>query len=359
MAFLKHWWVSIILLLFCIAISIFCANAAFVEQYYSLKIYPAIGYILRTIFGWLPFSLGDVLYACIAIWLIANSVRGVKCVVKKKYLKANFKTILNKIFIFGATIYIVFYIFWGINYNRIGIANQLSLQINAYTVKELKQINDVLVTKVNICKTALLLSTQAYPTNKNLYKKVDSAYVQLANVYPFLKYKPTAIKTSLWGWFGNYAGFTGYYNPFTGEAQVNTTGPKYTQGYTACHEVAHQLGYAKEMEANFVGYLAAHYSGDTLLLYSCYTSLLSYANRTLYFADTTSAMQYRRQLLPAVQADYKSVQQFNAAHKSIIEPIVGFVYNKFLQSNQQPLGLLSYDEVTAFLIAYYKKFGDI
>jgi hypothetical protein len=77
----------------------------------------------------------------------------------------------------------------------------------------------------------------------------------------------------LWGWLGNYVGFTGYYNPFTGEAQVNTTVPKFLQPFTASHEVAHQLGYAKEMEANFVGYLAASHSTDTLFRYSVYLDL--------------------------------------------------------------------------------------
>ena len=199
----------------------------------------------------------------------------------------------------------------------------------------------------------------SYPFTQQLYKRVLQAYQKAAVLYPFLSYKQVAIKTSLWGWFGNYAGFTGYYNPFTGEAQVNTLVPKYTQPFTACHEVAHQLGYAKEMEANFVGYLAALHSADTLLLYSTYTSLFSYANSTLYWADTALATQYRKQLTPAVLADYKESYLFNKAHQSFIEPLVAYVYGKFLQSNQQPNGILSYEEVTAFLVAYYKKFGSI
>ena len=50
-------------------------------------------------------------------------------------------------------------------------------------------------------------------------------------------------------------GFSGYLNPFTNEAQVDILIPKYQLPTTASHEVAHQLGYAAENEANFIGIL--------------------------------------------------------------------------------------------------------
>jgi hypothetical protein len=163
----------------------------------------------------------------------------------------------------------------------------------------------------------------------------------------------------MWGWFGNYTGFTGYYNPFTGEAQVNTGVPKFTQPYTACHEAAHALGYAKEMEANFTGYLAASASADPLFHYSVYTDLFLYANRSLYFADTAASAAFRKQLLPSVIEDFKERARFSRAHTSFMEPIVRALYGSYLQANRQPKGLWSYDEVTAFIISYYKKFGTI
>ena len=113
------------------------------------------------------------------------------------------------------------------------------------------------------------------------------------------------------------------------------------------------------MEANFVGYLAAAASADTVFQYSAQTDLLSYANRTLYLADSTSALRIRKLLLPEVIADFKERKKFNAAHTSFLQPIVSVLYGKFLQANRQPMGMLSYDEVTGFIISYYKKFGTI
>ena len=49
-------------------------------------------------------------------------------------------------------------------------------------------------------------------------------------------------------------GYAGYLNPFTLEAQVNMLGcQKSTYPITIAHEMAHQLGYAAENEANFIG----------------------------------------------------------------------------------------------------------
>ena len=256
-------------------------------------------------------------------------------------------------------IYIVFNTFWGINYNRVGIANQLQLKMDKYKLEDLKTINGMLAEKTNAAKQALINGHIKYPSNKQLFSKVVGAYQQAERVYPFLKYQPVSLKPSLWSWLGNYMGFTGYYDPFTGEAQVNTLVPKFLQPFTSCHEVAHQLGYAKEMEANFVGYLAATASQDSLLLYSVYLDLFMYSNRNLYMTDTAAAKEFTKQLIPGVKADLQEWRTFNKRHRNPVEPVFRWIYGIYLKQNQQPQGVLSYDEVTGFIIAYYKKFGKI
>jgi hypothetical protein len=39
--------------------------------------------------------------------------------------------------------------------------------------------------------------------------------------------------------------------------------------------------------------------------------------------------------------------------------MITWAYGKFLENNEQPQGILSYDAVTGFLMAYYRKFGEI
>jgi hypothetical protein len=84
-----------------------------------------------------------------------------------------------------------------------------------------------------------------------------------------------------------------------------------------------------------------------------------YSNRNLFATDSVAAKSYRDKLAPAVIDDLKEWRTFNKKHKNPIEPVFRWIYGKYLEGNQQPQGVLSYDEVTGFIIAYYKKYGKI
>lgn len=360
---------TLVLAAIAVFIHLYSINSTRVENEYATSIYPAFSRILRYLFGWLPFSIGDILYGLVILWLICKGValfipqKGDKekllTKIRRKFALQNFAIKGLKLLRILLITYILFNGFWGINYNRIGIASQLHLKLDKYSLQDLKILNGLLLQKTNAAKEDLVKANISYPSNNQLFLKVHDAYQQVQKVYPFLKYQPVSLKPSLWSWVGNYMGFTGYYNPFTGEAQVNTLVPKFLQPFTSCHEVAHQLGYAKEMEANFVAYLSASASQDTLLHYSVYLDLFIYSNRNLFETDSTTAMEFRQQLIPEVITDLKEWRAFNKKYRSPIEPMFRWVYGVYLKQNQQPQGVLSYDEVTAFMIAYYKKYGKI
>ncbi|MBL7702782.1 MAG: DUF3810 domain-containing protein [Ferruginibacter sp.] len=356
---------TLVLVVIAILMHIYSNDSTRVENQYYNHIYPIFSSLLRYAFGWLPFSFGDIIYGLVILWLLAPLIprRGNKEKliekIKRKFNRQNLLTWFFKTSRILLIVYIVFNLFWGINYNRKGIAYQLQLKMAKYTTGDLQMINGLLVEKVNNCKDGLVKQNFQYPSKRRLFKKVQNTYAEAEKIYPFLQYRPVSLKPSLWSWLGNYMGFTGYYNPFTGEAQVNTLVPKFLQPFTTCHEVAHQLGYAKEMEANFVGYLAATASKDTLLLYSVYLDLFMYSNRNLFATDSVSAKSFRQKLSPSVMGDLNEWRKFSSEHRSFIEPVFKWVYGKYLQGNQQPQGVLSYDEVTGFLIAYYKQFGKI
>ena len=350
---------TLVLVVIAVAVHVYSNDSTRVENQYATGIYPVFSRLLRYCFGWLPFSIGDVFYGMVVLWLIWKLVKGIKIIFKRQATLRGFAAGAGKGLCILLITYILFNLFWGINYNRVGIAGQLQLKMEKYTPDDLKMINGLLVEKVNAAKMVLVNNHVAYPNNRQLFTKVQQAYQKAETVYPFLKYQPVSLKPSVWSWVGNYMGFTGYYNPFTGEAQVNTLVPKFLQPFTACHEVAHQLGYAKEMEANFVAYLAATTLQDTLLHYSVYLDLFIYSNRNLFETDSIAAKACRSKLLPAVVDDLKEWRTFNKNHRNPIEPVFRWIYGKYLEGNQQPQGVLSYDEVTGFIIAYYKKYGKI
>ena len=352
-----------ILLPIVLFIKLYSANAERVENGFSTGLYPRLGALLRLLFGWIPFSIGDILYGWLFCWLLWKIYQGVRTIVLQKITWKSFRAGLVrktlKAFTFFLLLYVIFYAVWGINYKRKGIADQLGLRIEKYSLTDLRDLNSMLVQKVNAARGSLTLKDFNYPASRQLFYRAGVAYDSLAAVYPFLKYKHASVKTSLFGWLGNYLGFGGYYNPFTGEAQVNTTMPAFLLPYTTCHEMAHQLGYAREMEANFVGYLAAVASPDTQFHYSVYLDLFIYSNRNLFRTDSLAAREFVRQLIPGVKDDIKEWREFSMRHRNPVEPVFKWIYGKYLENNEQPQGMLSYDEVTGFLIAYFKKFGKI
>lgn len=350
-------WTGALLLI--IVIKLFSLNHQRVEVLYTSTFYFYFSKLLRFLFGWIPFSLGDILYLLAGCWLLAKVIKNMMLLFKKR-LKG--KQLLHKVFrlmLVLAFIYVVFNIFWGLNYNRKGIAEQLQLDKPISNIEDIRVLQDVLLKKVNTSKESLIRQNFLYPTKKELFKRAQKCYNEAERNFPFFEYKTLSVKPSLYGWMGDYLGFTGYYNPFTGEAQVNTTVPKFLQPYIASHEMAHQLGYAKENEANFAGYLAAVNSTDTLFHYSTYLDLFMYANRQLFYFDSASSKQAYELLIPAVKQDIEEWRQFNEAHENFLEPAITWLYGNYLKLNEQPRGIRSYNQVVSMLIAYYKKYGKI
>ncbi|HVX49968.1 MAG TPA: DUF3810 domain-containing protein [Chitinophagaceae bacterium] len=347
-----------ILLAVALLIKIFAVFNGAVENLYATGVYPVIAVILRAIAGWLPFSLGDILYGAIIIWLLVRLIKLFTIAVTGKATWQGFGRGAIKIIIRLLYIYIIFNILWGMNYDRRGISYQLKLDAGRYSTDELKALTGELIERVDSARLALG-DRVIYPAYQDVFKQAAAAYTGLRLQYPFLRYAVTSIKKSLYGRVDNDFGFLGYYNPFTGEAQVNTGVPAFLIPYTTCHEIAHQLGYGSESEANFVGYLSAKASGNPFFRYSVYFDLFNYANGELFLRDSAAARANYHMLDTLVKRDYHIYRDFWLAHKNPAEPLIRLFYGEYLKANNQPKGIETYDDVVAWLIAYRKKNGRI
>ena len=356
---------STILAAACILIIIACIKAAtfyplWIEKYYSRGIYPYISWFYRTLFGWIPFSVGDILYLSAGIFLSAGVIKLIRKGVKGSFAKGNWKRTFLKAFFVLSIIYIYFNLSWGLNYNRPGISYQLQLPDATHNRKDLIRLTDSLLKKVNDCRAMIGTGKIKYKPYPEVFLLAQKAYVQsAADGFSFLAYDTKSVKRSMYGRMGNFLGFLGYYNPFTGEAQLNLTMPRFLIPYVTCHEIAHQLGYASESEANFVGYLAAVHSKDTLFHYSTYFDLFNYANSELFVKDSVMAKNNYEKLNPLVKDDVEELREYWRKSDNAVEPFIKVFYDNYLKANQQTEGVKSYNDVTGWLIAYLKKYGRI
>jgi hypothetical protein len=348
----------VILVLISIALKLFSLNPGWVERYYTLGLYPWISRLLRTLFGWLPFSIGDLLYAIAFIYMLRKVWKFIRVLAAREVKNYLTRVLFRKYFRLALSVYLLFNVCWGLNYNRLGIADQLGLEVTPYTKEDVAALADLLQQRLCVYgdKTDSIYRLQL-GRNKTLFAGGVAAYQAAEPRFGFLTYRQPSIKASLLTPFGHLFGFTGYYNPFTGEAQLKTSVPVFLKPFIVCHEMAHQLGYAKENEANFAGFLAATKSADPEFVYSAYFDMYMYTMRELYITDRQKAFAMSKTRHPQVTKDQRTFRQYLLRSRNPVEPFVTGIYDNYLKLNNQPNGKLTYDEVVSWLIAYMKKYG--
>lgn len=351
-------WSWILLIILVLLIKFASTQPLWVEANYSAGIYPVISKIQRSVFGWMPFSIGDLFYAFLVIIILVKTWQLIRVLARKQFNKDYLLSGLKQVIFFFLFVYVLFYGLWGLNYSRMGIANQLGLEVREFSQQTLDSLIMTLQAKLNYYARRVDTSKRDSTHKRQLlFRKGEEAYLAAAQKYSFLHYSPKSIKPSLYSLIGHIIGFTGYYNPFSGEAQINTDVPKFLHPFIITHEIGHQLGYAKENEANFTAFLACRTVNDNDLCYSIYYEMYFYAVREMFRFDINQAICYREALDTIVKKDYREWVSYLTRKKNFIEPLMSRFYDSYLKANNQPLGKETYNQVVAWLIAYSKKFG--
>ena len=308
---------------------------------------------MRYAFGWLPFSVGDILYTLLGLyvirWFIVNRRR------ITKDTKHWCLDVLSAISI-G---YFAFHLLWAFNYYRLPLHESLGID-SEYTTQELVDLTKQLITKTNSLQLRLAENDSVkvvMPYSKSgILKMVPNGYDKLSKEFPYLAYQPRSIKRSLYSLPLTYMGFSGYLNPFTNEAQVDGLIPSFKFPTTGSHEVAHQLGYAAENEANFIGSMAAMQHPDVYFNYSGYAFALRHCLYETYKRDQQLYEELLAEVNKGVLKNYQEVRDFWDGYQNPTEPLFKSTYNTFLKSNNQAGGMESYSYVVALLVNYYKNY---
>ncbi|WP_339699095.1 DUF3810 domain-containing protein [uncultured Marixanthomonas sp.] len=323
----------------------------FVEKYYSLGIYPIISKASRYLFGWVPFSVGDMFYVLISI-------------VALRWLFLNFKRIWKQPLGFFlditaaiSVVYFMFHILWGFNYYRLPLHKSIGIEAD-YTTEELVETTQRLIAKSNKMHRQLGYADSVkidLPfTQQEVFDISDNGYKNLEAKFPKLKYSPKSIKKSGWSLGLTYMGYSGYLNPFSGEAQVNNLIKTYKFPVVSCHEQAHQIGYAAENEANFIATLATLNSDDEFIQYSGYIFALRYCVNEIARRDMDTYNDLLTTINPGILASYKEMRDFWSNYENPFEVFSKHFYNYFLKANNQSKGIMSYNYMVALVVNYFE-----
>ncbi|MFA6944965.1 MAG: DUF3810 domain-containing protein, partial [Pedobacter sp.] len=279
-----------------------------VESYYALEIYPFIRQNLLFVFNHLPFSLGDTLYVLVIIVLLTAFILILRsALIQKKYRSAGYSFL--GVFAGLEIAVIIFYLFWGLNYFRQPISERMGLLESAYSDAELIQIGTMLIDSAN-SNRASLKTADLLESNEKIYGSSVQAIQKFSALNKTFSTKDSKIKSSLLSPLMNYMGTAGYFNPFTGEAQINSMMPVYLRPFVACHEMAHQSGFGAEDEANFIGFLSGIASGNRLMKYSAYYLATQEFMAEIWRSDSLAFKNLKSRISAPVLADLKAENEY-------------------------------------------------
>ncbi|WP_222984621.1 DUF3810 domain-containing protein [Flagellimonas meishanensis] len=323
----------------------------FVEQYYSKGTYPVVSQMLRTLLGWIPFSIGDIFYLGLFVLVVSHIFKHRKTIKKKPLL------FLKDIAVFLSIVFFAFHLLWGMNYYRKPIHEKFGIQ-REYEVTELIGFTKYLAEKTNQYQHQLAGDTATavkIPYSRaEIFKKTEAGYASFKESFPDFEYKRSSLKASLFSLPLTYMGYGGYLNPFTNEAHVNGLTPLFRLPTVSGHEVGHQLGYAAEGATNFIGFLVTEQHEDPYFKYAAYHHALGYCLSDLQRKDEEASKEIIALLNPGVKKNFQELKEFWEKYQNPLEPMFKFIFSTFLKANNQDEGIQSYQAVVAYMVNYHK-----
>ena len=324
----------------------------FVERFYSNGLYVFLSKISRITLGKIPFSVGDLIYGILILYLLKSIWKA------KKTWKTEWKNNVLKVLSMLSVAYFLFHFLWAMNYYRQPLFEKMKIERD-YTDADLLDFTKKLIAKTNAIQTQITKNDSlkvVFPySNEQVFEMNLNGYQTLSSQYAFFEYTNPSIKKSLFSLPLTYMGFGGYLNPFTNEAQVNYLMPMYNSPTTSCHEMAHQMGFASESECNFIGFLASVKNENLYFQYSGYSFALRYCLGNWYARDEKVYDQLLKTVHPGILKNYQESEDFWRQYDTFIEKGFHVFYDNFLKMNQQKDGMEGYSKFVNLMVNYFKE----
>jgi hypothetical protein len=333
---------------------------------------PEIARMLSLMTGEAPISLAELVVALYAIARISGLVSGVVALVRRprrwrEVLGAGLRTAARD----AGVIVLLFYALWGWNYSRPPIETRLGLPELGRAAASARsapadsaliaRLSHDLVMAGNDAYRAIHRSDDAgRPTRfRGSLDALDNAVERgwrraAANLA--LKSgeekRRGRFKPLTTGTLTARLGLSGFYFPFTGEANVIREVPAVMLPHVIAHEKAHQRGIGPEDEANFLGCLAALSSPDPVVRYAGLIFAQRQLLRVHFSLDTPAARELVTIRVPGVQRDIDDLAAFWQRYEGPVSEVSNKLNDAYLKSNRVEGGMESYGKSVELLIRY-------
>ena len=316
---------------------------------YSAYIFRPWQNVRNLTLGVLPFSVGDVLYLLAGLALVVGIGRWAHFFIhlrtRRRELVSSLLHTLNLLLV----AYIFFFIGWGGNYYKPKLDTYWGLpKPEVASDSTLVEYDRFLVGQLN--RLAPLYRNTGFKDAEYLAEQAYRRFTDSRTKLHGLNTKPSAF-----GYFLHYLGVQGYYNPWTGEAQVNRLLPSFELPFVMCHEMSHQSGVAAEDDANLMAYALCTTVPEVSFNYSGYFNIWLYTHGRVRMSDTVLAKSIEETLHPLVISHRDTLRAIRRKYRSKVGGWSSTFYDGYLKAHKQRSGLNSYAEVALTAAAFEKR----
>ncbi len=329
-------------------------------EFYAQHIYPILAGIGIVLWGWLPFSLAEVLVLAGIIALFISFFIWLWRLIKRKEERGKRLIRLFVVIVISLSLLASnFILLYSLNFSRQPLSYSFDLEVKPRSIDELVSLTNWLATEAAIVRADLLEDEDGVMLLKDGKRAVlrDSylGYELLAEKYPLLKkglkFNPKGVFLSR---YWSYTGIVGMFMPLTAEANVNIDQPDFNLPFTALHEIAHVKGFAREDEANFLAFLTALEHPNPEFRYSALLISWIYASNQLVDRETSRSCQLCA-ISPAMRRDLDAQSRYWDQFRGWMEKTSTKINDTVLKANRQEDGVESYGRMIDLTLAWFEK----
>lgn len=253
------------------------------------------------------------------------------------------------------SIYLALTLLWGVNYYTDTFQEKSGIYGREATVEELEKLTEIFARGVTRTASGVKRGEDGVfaESRADILDAAAGIYAGIYDEFPFLEQKDYRPKALTFSEVFSAMDFTGFFFPFTGEANLNVHCPAAFLPGTIVHEMAHQRGIASEQECNFLGIVGAIASDDPVYQYSGWLMGYIHVGNALYRVAPEKWKEIRQGIPEEARQDLRYNNAYWAAWESPITDAAQNAYDSFLKNYGDEDGVQSYGMVVDMLIAYY------
>ena len=305
------------------------------------------------LFSAVPFSVTEwvilLLGALGVVLLLVLLVR----LIRRRWAKA-YRTGMTILSV-SAALFALFCLWWGVLYYSDSFTEQAGLERRDISVQELETVTKYFAAQANTMAERVereengvcaMDKDAIFRRSADVYEGAEQTFPCLAA--PAVRAKPVVLSRLL-----SDIHYTGFFFPYTAEANLNADSPACLLPSTIAHELAHLRGVAREDEANFCAVVACMESGDDEYRYSGALLAYIYLGNALYSADYDAWKEVYSSLSENVRADLTANNAYWKQFETPAADVSERVYESFLQTYGDDRGMQSYGACVDLLTVYY------